>query len=118
MDRFTLKRRADAVAAIRDAEFLDAVFLQYYFNKHDHPNWSGLPRITIDEAFAAYDQAKFAICLERAVRLLEASTSVGAAGHASNEAHLEAIDAMKQSNPGFSQACYAKVIALGWAAKR
>lgn len=118
MDRFTLKRRADAVAATRDAAFCDAVFLQYYFNKHDHQHWGGLPRITIEEAFAAYDQAEFARCLQQAVRLLEASTCVGEAGYRSSEAHQEAIEGMKESHPGFSEACYAKVIALGWFSMR
>ena len=116
MDRFTLKRRANAVEMIREAEYLDAVFLQYYFNKHDHPFWGGLPRITIEEAFKAYDQAKFANCLQQAVRLLAASTSVGEAGCHSTEAHQQAISAMKEGNPGFSEACYAKVVALGWSA--
>lgn len=115
MSDYAAEERAGLIAHIRKVPaFLDAVFLIHY-HKRRALYWGGLPEITADEVFEAYDATDYADCLDRSMALLEMSPQIGEAAlrYPGAISYEQALKHLKLEHPGFSEECYDKVRASG-----
>ena len=106
------KQRNDFLDKAKSSDFLDAVFLVYYYNKNvniwcAHPK---PPKIDISEVFDEHDPAIIQEAEEKCANLLR-NAYVGAAFFNysdSHETYEEAVYRMKAQNPCFSHTSYSR----------
>ncbi len=119
----SLRERADYIAKAKQAAFLDAVFLMYYYNC-DRRRLAGHPKpaeITPGEVFDDYNVAMYEEALIRSRNLLSGSNTVGMAFFqypSVSISYEEAVEKLRADNPGFSAKSYNITIDTGLRAMR